>query len=518
MIGENMTTNLVKQVDDIIDRIDVAAASELLKELAHLSPEEKYSLGNVYNDSLIKLQIVDFLDLSNSEAAAIVRNHLLVFFRIDLPFEQRLTARYVFQGMTEKNNQRKIIKQAILENQEKLGNFTIGEWLKKFDQQYNVDEREDQDIINFFLTDKDAALLGEMEKNILKSIFHTYDTLIATELIDIFDAVEMLKNLNRAGANADFSSALSVSQFQPQSRYQRLSSQTFKKAPASFREEAMLVNLTLSEALRIHPEIGEQLITSQKINLRSFPYPVRPSIKNWLADYTSNLGYEKHGSMDRSQYLFQGANAKKLSVPERNKLAYLLKAFDENSPITINKNTSQVIFPTITPAGEPASNAARWASKNTTNVVPASRPSSEINPPKALSDQFRPVSAPQMAQKNINSMQFSYPQKLPYEKSLAAPAPIKTLSSNIPAKQEPWKISAQKTFVPSVPAKTPPPETAIKSSPWRLPAEKTFTPATPAKNLSQNAPIKSSPWKFPDKPASPPSPPKNVVDLKNINQ
>src|SRR3989339_211766 len=197
MISKNTTTILAKQVDDIIDRIDVAAASKLLRKLASFLSEERSSLGNAYNDSVIKLQVVDFLDLPDSEAVEIIKNHLLVFFKIDVPFEQRLTARYVFQGMTEKNNQRKIIKQAILENQEKLGNFTIGEWLQKFDQQYNVDEREDQDIINFFLTDKDAVLLGEMEKAILKSILHTYDTLIATELIDIFDAVEMLKNLNR---------------------------------------------------------------------------------------------------------------------------------------------------------------------------------------------------------------------------------------------------------------------------------------------------------------------------------
>ncbi len=427
MISKNTTTILAKQVDDIIDRIDVAAASKLLRKLASFLSEERSSLGNAYNDSVIKLQVVDFLDLPDSEAVEIIKNHLLVFFKIDVPFEQRLTARYVFQGMTEKNNQRKIIKQAILENQEKLGNFTIGEWLQKFDQQYNVDEREDQDIINFFLTDKDAVLLGEMEKAILKSILHTYDTLIATELIDIFDAVEMLKNLNRVGANTDFSSAPSVSQFQPQSRYQRPSSQPFTKAPASFREEASLTKLPLSEALRIYSEVGEQLITSNKISLRSFPYPVRPSIKNWLADYTFNLGYEKHASMARSQYLFQGANAKNLSAPERQKLAYILKSFDENSPITLNKNTQQIIFPAhnATPASNASRSNADWRSgAGGTDTTPASS-----NLPKGLTDQFRPAAAPETEQKNINSMEFSYRQKLPYEKTLPTPA----LPREIPA-------------------------------------------------------------------------------------
>jgi len=177
--------------------------------------------------------------------------------------------------------------------------------------------------------------------------------------------------------------------------------------------QAELTNLPLSEALRIYPDIGEQLITSQKISLRNFPYPVRPSIKNWLADYTFNLGYEKHESMERSNYLFQGVNTKNLPSLEKQKLAHLLKSFDENSPITVNKKTIQIIFPAITPADRPANG---------------------INPSRISSAQIRPVSEPQIEQKNINAMEFSYRQKLPYEKTLPAPASIKSLPSEIPAR------------------------------------------------------------------------------------
>lgn len=202
--------------------------------------------------------------------------------------------------------------------------------------------------------------------------------------------------------------------------------------------QADLTSLPLSEALRIYPEVGEQLVTSSKINLRNFPYPVRPSIKNWIADYTFNLGYEKHESMARSNYLFQGPNTKNLPAPEKNKLAYLLKSFDENSPITVNKTTKQIIFPATTPAGRPTTNENRL--------------------PENLSAQFRPAAAPKAEQKNINSMQFSYRQKLPYEKTIAPPAPIKSLPQN----------------------------------------------------------FSNSPRNFQPKPAAPQNLPKNVVDLKNI--
>jgi hypothetical protein len=214
--------------------------------------------------------------------------------------------------------------------------------------------------------------------------------------------------------------------------------------------QASLISLPLSEALRIHPEVGEQLITSSKISLRNFPYPVRPSIKNWLADYTFQLGYEKHESMARSQYLFQGANTKNLPDSEKQKLAYLLKSFDENSPITVNKNTKQIVFPAITPA---------------------SRPANETSPSKTSPTQARPVAPLPSEQKNINSMQFSYRQTLPYEKTIAPPVPTKTLPQNFP----------------------------------------TSSNEMPASSRSMEHISKGEP-------SSPPNLPKNVVDLKNINQ
>jgi hypothetical protein len=221
------------------------------------------------------------------------------------------------------------------------------------------------------------------------------------------------------------------------------------------------VSIVLSEALRIYPETGEQLVTSNKINLRSFPYPVRPSIKNWLADYTFNLGYEKHESMERSNYLFQGINTKNLSAPEKNKLAYLLKSFDENSPVTLNKNTKQVI----------------WPARNVSHSD-AGGPANENNLPKNLSDQFRPTTTPQTEQKNINAMEFSYRQKLPYEKTLPASAPTKTSSQNFP------DLSRE----------------------------------IPTENRGVERISRNEPQKFSPKPVSSQNLTKNVVDLKNINQ
>ncbi|MEK7598143.1 MAG: hypothetical protein AAB487_00195, partial [Patescibacteria group bacterium] len=126
----------------------------------------------------------------------------------------------------------------------------------------------------------------------------------------------------------------------------------------------------------------------EKITLHSFPEPVRPSIKNWLADYTFTLGQDKRGAMERSRYLFQNINARNLKGEDRQRLSYILRVYDENLPITINKATRRVIFAAATPE-EPA-------------VSPVSAPLPTANPDRSATLD--------------SGVRFSSPQQLPYER------------------------------------------------------------------------------------------------------
>lgn len=143
--------------------------------------------------------------------------------------------------------------------------------------------------------------------------------------------------------------------------------------------QANLENLLIPEALRQYPDLGEQLITENRIRVKNFPEPARPSLKNWLADYVMLTGREDRNAVKRSSYLFQSENGKNLSSSDRHKLAFILKSLDENTPITINKNTKQVIFPQL----------------QETSISAFEKPSPSPVEPK----------------NNIQSVQFSYPQK-----------------------------------------------------------------------------------------------------------
>lgn len=190
--------------------------------------------------------------------------------------------------------------------------------------------------------------------------------------------------------------------------------------------QAKLVQMTVADALKAYPEVGEQLITSEKIVLKNFPDPVRPCLKNWLADFTFTLGRDKHTAMDRGIYLFQSANGKRLNSQDRNKLAYVLKAFDENMPVTINKDTKQIVFePATSPhPPTPSPNAGRgWSDAN---FGPSEGQKFEVQQPLRQNSQS--------ADDLHSTVRFSSPQKLPYEKvstiNTAKPTPSETPVSN----------------------------------------------------------------------------------------
>lgn len=107
---------------------------------------------------------------------------------------------------------------------------------------------------------------------------------------------------------------------------------------------AQLEKLPITIAIQKYPELGEQLITQNRIKLAVFPDPVRPSIKNWLADYSYVVGISNHDPIVRGNYLFKSENGRNLNSSDREKLAEILKSFEEKTLLIVNTKTKQIIF------------------------------------------------------------------------------------------------------------------------------------------------------------------------------
>lgn len=251
-----------------------------------------------------------------------------------------------------------------------------------------------------------------------------------------------------------------------------ISIQNFSPSQIDQVQENKIEKLTLSDVLKSIPEIGEQLITNEKISVKGFPEPVRPSIKNWLADYYLNLGNEKHNSMQRGAYLFRNKNGLTLSDLDRQRLDFILRASDEKSMLEIDVTAKKIIFPkfekatpskTIPPV-KPKNPLGRsigsqnFSSNYSAPTFDFSRGDMQIN--QHLHEKTIP---------NIQKESYSSPQKMSFEKKPAL------AQNSAPAHQQPTPLQNSLTNIQkSIPS-------SIKNT--ARPIQKT-TPAPPRKERS----------------------------------
>lgn len=110
------------------------------------------------------------------------------------------------------------------------------------------------------------------------------------------------------------------------------------------KNESNKIKIPIYQALQQYPHLGEQAITSSPIKLKIFPQPVRPSIKNWIEDYRQVMGAQRHGMMERGNYLFHSENGKRITPGERKKLAEVLRSLDEDVALKIDPERQEIFF------------------------------------------------------------------------------------------------------------------------------------------------------------------------------
>lgn len=179
--------------------------------------------------------------------------------------------------------------------------------------------------------------------------------------------------------------------------------------------------LPIPEAVRIYPEINEQLITSQPIRMKNYPEAVRPSIKNWIADYTFQLGYDHHDSIMRGNFIFKSENGKNLTQNDRRRLSEILKSFDEKSPLSVDPATKQIVFPALqerkSPERQSFSPSLAKIQSNTVNL----KESAPVAPLPQKDTFFPSQKTGTKPAESKESIDFSSPQKLPVEKEQESP-------------------------------------------------------------------------------------------------
>lgn len=111
------------------------------------------------------------------------------------------------------------------------------------------------------------------------------------------------------------------------------------------KTKVAIVNLPLLQALSKYEQLGSQLITQERIKIKSQTEPVRPSLIYWIKYYRDELGVGQHSSVQRGNFLFRSENGKRLSIEERERVNLILKSIEENFPLSIDTEKKEILFP-----------------------------------------------------------------------------------------------------------------------------------------------------------------------------
>jgi hypothetical protein len=119
------------------------------------------------------------------------------------------------------------------------------------------------------------------------------------------------------------------------------------KAPEPSDEPAAPVteSLPLLQAITKYEKLSQQIITNERIRVKSQQEPVRPSLVNWIRCYRDELGVGFHDSVQRGTFLFRSENCKRLTPPERERVNLILKSIEESYPLPIDTAKSEIVFP-----------------------------------------------------------------------------------------------------------------------------------------------------------------------------
>jgi len=202
---------------------------------------------------------------------------------------------------------------------------------------------------------------------------------------------------------------------------------------------AKLPKLPIREVAQKYPKITNMEITKGYIELKNSDDLENPTIKNWLKDYISHLGYDHHSQMQRAEYLFHSENSRDLDSQDREKLGIILKSFDENIPLPVDEENEEIVFDGIISeshpkADQPMAGASRFAVDTRVSrpqpVVPQTT-NSFIKPYAPISQLQRPASLQPLPHRFQPTSSQSSPlhigeQTHKEEKIRPNPAPIRT--------------------------------------------------------------------------------------------
>ncbi len=328
---------------------------DLLQEIETLKKDQKIQSGSALLDELniyrALLLFVDFPSLAENEQLRLFREDLLKALRVGIDVRERFFIKMnTLDASLWPETVQKFIE-ALMANEEKIGKSNIlveGEtdqilpclknWLRDYNRIYGMDKHDRMMIHKYLTENRNVSKLNQEETMLLLKALELYESLKFPTQSQFMKAFE--EYLNRPDSDiVEVEELLGISG----------ESQEDLEPIKALRQEVKLnaedvVSDSIKELIRKFPRVIDQEITGQPIKLIYNGKTVRPTIENWLSDYSSFAGAEGREVNDRSNYLLRSPNAVNLKLEERVRLGLLLRSFDEGYLLPFSTTENRVIF------------------------------------------------------------------------------------------------------------------------------------------------------------------------------
>jgi len=205
--------------------------------------------------------------------------------------------------------------------------------------------------------------------------------------------------------------------------------------------------------LKQYRDLSDLKLTQTAIYSQAQEREVSPTLENWVKDYLYETNSGEHSSFERSEYLFKNANVKNLAAEEKEKVAKILRSYDQKIPLKLARRGDYLeILETDAGASSvtpPQSAASTPVIQSTPQEVSAPTVTPlPPTPPKVIPVFETPVSkpTPQVVPEPV-----PVPEPIVVPKIISVPAP-----ESIPV-PIPEPIPVPEAPAPVVPTPAPPP-------------------------------------------------------------
>ena len=194
----NMAMNFGQWFDKVkyaIDRHDADVAYTALRVWDTMAPLASETWKAEVLSCKETLVFTAFASMPVSQAVEVIEKKLLNFIVSPIDIDEFIHNRYIYLGYGNEENDRKMLREAVLHNQQRIGQKTVAEWVRDFDSSFPPEERKESAVGSFFMKNSVIGSMSKSEQNILHRALEVYDQWFASPIVTIYDTAVVYQKL-----------------------------------------------------------------------------------------------------------------------------------------------------------------------------------------------------------------------------------------------------------------------------------------------------------------------------------